>query len=84
MCTWRSTLQVSYVVPVIYERAADAAALQSQHRLVTKRREDWRRARIRRLLGSVRPAEFDAVGHEQDGGRVLPDRLEPGSFSRSS
>jgi hypothetical protein len=67
-------------VPSIDERTSDAAALQPQNRFVTECRKDWRSARIRRLLGSVWPAELDAISHEQDRGRMLPDGFEPPGF----
>jgi hypothetical protein len=51
--------------------------MQSQNRLVTEGREDRRCAGIRQLPRSVRSMEVEAIGHEQDRGRVLPNRFEP-------
>src|SRR5262249_12466578 len=53
------------------------APMQSQHRLIAESSANRWRATIRGLLGSVRPTEFDAVGHEQDRGRALPDGFKP-------
>jgi hypothetical protein len=65
------------VVPAGHWRSGDAAAVQSQHRLVPKRSEDWWRTRVRGLSRSVWSMKVNAIRHEQDRGCVLPDRFKP-------
>jgi hypothetical protein len=67
----------SLVVPSRDERTGNAAAVQPQRSLIPEGCKDGRCTAVRRLLGSVRSAKFDPVGHEQDHGRMRPDWFEP-------
>jgi hypothetical protein len=70
----------SYFAPFGGQKAADAARTQAGEIFFTEGNKHWRSAAVRWLTSSVRAMKVNAVGHEKDARRALPDRLEPIGF----
>jgi hypothetical protein len=68
---------------VCHQRAGDSATLQPVAIGLAKGGEDWWRTTVRSLLTPVWAAKLDAVRHEKNGGRMVPDRLKPYRFATS-